>query len=802
MQKPSIKPNIELAKHIEKLRAKNISNIVARDTIIFWGTAADKSYLYTLKGCIGNNTVLLRLEPITTTYMVKMFCAEKKVTKVISTSVALLEKLLDWNKRAAPSLDAYAGSYFKLAPLKADGKEIEIVFINPLKQLMTVPYGTFMATRLISKLIAPENWKSAASFSWEVLTPEIESARFAKFSTAFLIAIDIETFKENATIRCVSYTAFFYGNEQHTDIQSHSVVLPLIDEYSLGILRKWNTNLRAPKVMQGGMYDIAYLSRYSAPVYNYLFDTASLFHSWYSELPKDLGFLNAFFVRDATYWKDLAETNDLFEYYRYCALDSWGTGNALLMMLLEAPQWVLQNYVLEFPTIFPCHLAEMTGIERDTARLYTAYIEAEKEIIKLSGELDRILGTREFNVSSPKQMRSLLIILGCADLDSTGANDLAKARFRHPLNARIIGKVLAIRKQKKLVSTYLTPGKEFSRLDKSGSRVLFSLKPYATDTSRLASREHHFWCGVNIQNTPRGTLVKSTMKADPGFYLAEVDLEQAESRDTAYISGDSALIDAVENSADFHAMNASNFFGVPFHKIYDADNHKVLDKKLRDLAKRVNHGANYNMGAYVMVDTMGEEKIVEAQKLLNLPPVWDYVHVAEHLLEVFHTTYPGIKRTYYAGMVEEVMRVHRLQSTAVHYCADPMEYTARVVTAARWTRFCFGNPTKSKSHLNAYVAHCPQSLNAQTLNKAWIRIFIDIAIHPKHSQNFKLVAQIHDSILFQYRIGHEYLCDMVKERMEIPITIRAYDGRVRSFMVPAAVKKGKDPGATYWSELE
>ena len=55
------------------------------------------------------------------------------------------------------------------------------------------------------------------------------------------------------------------------------------------------------------------------------------------------------------------------------------------------------------------------------------------------------------------------------------------------------------------------------------------------------------------------------------------------------------------------------------------------------------------------------------------------------------------------------------------------------------------------------------------------------------------------------RIGHSYINDMVKERMEIPITLKGYDDKIRTFVVPAGIKSGrKDTGgiATYWSETE
>ena len=49
---------------------------------------------------------------------------------------------------------------------------------------------------------------------------------------------------------------------------------------------------------------------------------------------------------------------------------------------------------------------------------------------------------------------------------------------------------------------------------------------------------------------------------------------------------------------------------------------------------------------------------------------------------------------------------------------------------------------------------------------------------------------------------------MVRERMEIPVTLKGYDGVIRTFVVPAGVKKGdhligaSKGKATHWSMTE
>jgi DNA polymerase I-like protein with 3'-5' exonuclease and polymerase domains len=735
---------------------------VNHELLLFLGTSADKPFLPTLKGCVGSAKVFLSTEPIQTLYEVDSYCKKRGITGVITTSSVLLSKLLPQSTSSkAPSIDNFAGSVFTK-------NGIEYVIVHPLEHTITVPYGKFLLKRYTSKLVYKDRWPIAPEFNWCILSPSNIEHEYNLATSSCLMAVDIETYKENLAIRCVGFTTLTMVNGKYV---SRSTVLPLDSDFAVAWCQKF-LDLPVQKILQNGKYDINYLMRYGLILRNYAWDTATLMHSWYSELPKDLASLSAFFVRESMYWKDLAETNDLETYYLYNAKDTHQTALVLLGWISEAPSWACNNYKLEFPVLFPCIQSELTGIKRDLPRLIKANNDFTQKVEDANTRLSLELGVPSFNTNSPVQKKALLKILGCGDLDATDEKNLAKARLRHPLNARILSQVSSIQKDRKLLSTYLVEGKELNE------RILYSLNPHGTDTGRLASKEHHFWCGLQIQNIPRGKDVKATLCADDGFYLGESDLEQAESRDTAYITGDQNLIKAVSSGRDFHATNASSFFGIPYESIYDDSTGKTLDKKLRDLAKRVNHGASYNMGWSVLIDTMGEDKILEAQRLLKLPARWTLREVAEHLLNVFTLTYPDVRIGYQDW-------IKRTVST-----------NSKLTGATGWTRYCFSDPTKSKQALNAYVAHNPQSLNAMTLNKAFIKVFTDVALpNPK---DFKLLAQIHDSIFFQYRIGREDLAFKVKELMEIPVQIKDIKGIQRTFTVPAALKMGKK----YWSELE
>lgn len=735
--------------------------------VLFLGTEEDKPYLQQLRA-VAKGDVAIKFSLAACPYpaMAEGLAKRLGATRILTTCPALLAALVGAaaGGRAKPKISNYAGSMFHRG-------EYQYVILDPLQQLVTTRTGRFLTTRYCSKLTAPPLWYAPAAFSWTQVTPTNIEQLLAAMQDALMVGVDIETRQEQLAITCVSFTAL------HPDLTTTSVVIELSDMLAVSWMRRFCWELKAPKVLQNGKYDISYLTRWNSPLYNYMLDTIAMMHCTYSELPKSLDALAVFWLWDAQYWKDLAKSGDKQEYFRYNALDSWYAVQIAVVWLQDAPAYAVDNYCAEFPLVFPTHLSDMTGVARDMERLGEASKERSAAVAVMQQQLEVQVGAAGFNPGSPKQVMQLLRAFSCADLGSSEEKNLRKAALRHPLYSRVLNKVLDIRGENKLLSTYLVAGKELE------GTILYSLVPWGTDTGRLASQESAFWCGLQIQNIPRGDAVKRTLVAYDGFRFAECDLEQAESRDTAYISGDEALIAAVESSNDFHSTNASAFFGVPYELIYDNATGKTKDKVLRDTAKRVNHGANYNMGANVLVDTMGETAVAAAKQVLGLPALWSLKQVAEYLLGVFHKTYPNIRRYYYTGVVQQVTNSKLLRG------------------ATGWTRYCFGNPATDKRDLNAYVAHCPQSLNAMKLNKAYLRVFYEVAL--PNPTTFRLCAQIHDSILFQFAEGSEHHMQEVQERMEITIDIVAATGKRYRYTVPAALKAGADgAGARYWSDTE
>jgi DNA polymerase I-like protein with 3'-5' exonuclease and polymerase domains len=732
--------------------------------ILFLGTIEDKAYIHTL-GFLKQegHSVHVNLIKADMLSEVAMLCKRVDATYVLCTQEHLIAKLCSTASAKEQKLANYAGSWL------VDAKNnITYVFVHPLKQAVTKTYGQFLLERYAAKITKPAKWIRQDEFNWSLLnTGDEYELAIRDCELADVVSIDIET-RPALSISSISYTCVFIrGNNsrQVAPASTKTYVVPLpygldVSDYQYRFTQVGRLNSTSTaKVLQNGKYDIAYFNFFGVPITNYLFDTAVCHHVWYAELPKALGTIAAFYLHKPIYWKHEGDSGNDYDLYRYNALDTWYTAWALLAWMQEAPQWATKNYLLEFPVLYPCILAEATGLLVNMESFEAIKKEKEADRDNARSLLGRLLGVPNFNPGSPKQVGAFMKAIGCGDLEGTKEVNLKKAAYRHPFNHYLTEKILDYRGAAKLVSTYLVPNKIFR------GRILYSLTPYGTKTGRLSSQEHAFDTGLNIQNIPRTeegqTSIKNYMEADEGFLIGECDYAQNESRTTGYITGDTVLIQNVDSDLDFHKSNASMFFGVPYGEV---------SKELRQLSKPVNHGKNYNMGDEVLVDTMGLELVFKAARLLKLPKNYTAKMIAAYLGKCFSSTYKVVSGVY----------PNWIKATVTN--------TRLLIGATGWTRYCFGNPLKSKMALNAYIAHPPQSLGAMLLNRAYLRIYNEV--WRSNYKNFKLNAQIHDSNLFQYRIGHEYLADMVAACMINETKVTDIGGITRTLVVPVDLSIG------------
>lgn len=737
-------------------------------TIALFGSPEDRAYLERFRPLVGTHPIKVNLTDegylSSVAAKVKAHGIEAIICTNSTTLVTLLNTQSDFrhpvDKRGTKkrlTLDDYAGSFFTIPKEKlGTDKEISVLVLNPLQHLVTTPEGTFVFKRFISKITDAARWFPQTPFTWQVWKPSDSDALLARFSGATLLAVDIETYvgDEHRRIHCVGYAALF------PDGSTHSVVVPFKDMLAHQFVRRLNDSA-PPKIFQNGMYDNLYFLRWNVPCRNWLYDTQHLFHGWYSELPKRLDFITAFAVREIRYWKDDSAGSE-YNLFEYNARDCWATLTAWCSLISEVPKWALDNYLLEFPLVFPCLHMEADGLSLDRAKFDSARADAESKLEIQRRKISAWLGD-DFNPASPDQCKRLLKVLGMGDVESADSKAMNACAAVHPFNELIVSALLAYRKQAKLLSTYFKWDKFWN------GRLYYKTNPAGTDTGRLASTESSFWTGLQIQNIPQGKAVKSWIQSDPGWDgLAEGDYAQSEARCVGYMSGCTALIDLVESDKDYHSWNAHKFFGVAY---------EAVDKPLRNLSKRVNHGSNYNMGAGVLLETMGPKSVAEARILLKLPAKWTLTQVCQHLLRTYEQTYPEVKRDWY----DEIKRTIKL--------------TKKLVSPIGWTRHFFADPTSSKPALNAAVAHGPQNLSVGIINTVFYRIWHD-TVYGDLVGKVRLKAQIHDSIFFVYRGADTP--DIVCSRMKTSVDVKGTDGIIRTMIIPPDMNAGQ----TYWGDLK
>lgn len=300
----------------------------------------------------------------------------------------------------------------------------------------------------------------------------------------------------------------------------------------------------------------------------------------------------------------------------------------------------------------------------------------------------------------------------------------------------IVSTILAIRDTNGLIKT-LSSGVD------SDQRIRVSYNIAGTETGRWSSSKNVFGSGTNFQNiTPS---IRDIFIADEGMMLAYADLEQAESRVVAYVSGDKGYIEACEE-ADLHSIVAKMVFGVS-----GEDVHKSYYRHFsyRDIAKRAGHATNYMATPYTL------------SKRLKIP-----VKTCEEFQHLYFSAFPGIRDWHKSVQV-------RLQTEG------------KIVTALGRERQFFGRKFEDAT-LREAIAYEPQSTVADILNIGLLSIYTNL--EPK----VQLLAQVHDAVLFQFPENDLPLAARASSFLSIPIKINS-----QTMTIPVETKVGFD-----WKNME
>lgn len=277
-------------------------------------------------------------------------------------------------------------------------------------------------------------------------------------------------------------------------------------------------------------------------------------------------------------------------------------------------------------------LVDPVRVEENRARLQAA-ADVQDAIMQ---EIAISVGFGPINCNSPIQLSNLLFNTMKMPRKfgvSTSVDILEKL----PQTPFIVA-LRAHRKIFKALSTYVTP---VAKNTDDDGRIHSSYLIHGTATGRLASRD------PNLQNIPRDPQIRGQFVPPPGKCYVDVDLNQAELRSLAALSGDPVLCAIYNdpNSEGLHEVVRASIYGMyedwseaefkAFQrKWYIPDQDHELIKKLvlkeqKMRAKNVNFGIIYGITAAGLSEQI-EDSPNEALRMLSawgkkFPVAWGFI---------------------------------------------------------------------------------------------------------------------------------------------------------------------------------
>jgi DNA polymerase-1 len=268
----------------------------------------------------------------------------------------------------------------------------------------------------------------------------------------------------------------------------------------------------------------------------------------------------------------------------------------------------------------------IAGMERAGVRIDADFFrhmsqDLEARIRKLEEEIYAIAG-EPFNINSTQQLSDILFKK--LQLPHERLKKIASGHFSTAADVLedlkpsdttgIISLILEHRELGKLKGTYVDALPVM--INRETGRIHTSFSQTGAVTGRLASSN------PNLQNIPVRSEVGQQLRrgfvTDPGCLFLSADYSQVELRILAHVTQDEALLEAFREDQDIHTTTAAAVYGVA---------PETVTKLQRNLAKVVNFGIIYGMGAYRLQRESG----------LTLAE-------AENYIKNYFARFPGIRR--------------------------------------------------------------------------------------------------------------------------------------------------------------
>lgn len=360
----------------------------------------------------------------------------------------------------------------------------------------------------------------------------------------------------------------------------------------------------------------------------------------------------------------------------------------------------------------------------DLSKKYNTYLDnLKKEIYELAGQ--------EFNISSPKQLGEILydkmdITKGSkirikktgAGARSTKESELDKMADLHP----IIPKILEHREYSKLLSTYIDVILNLAKEDKE-HRIHPEFIQIGAVTGRMASTN------PSVQNIPikteLGRAIRSCFVSREGYDFVSIDYSQIELRIATILSGDKTMGEIFKKGEDIHTAVAK--------QVYKLESLDQVTLEMRRHAKAVNFGILYGMGVQALKKSIG---VTESE--------------AQDFYMNYYSTFKEL--------------ANYLQNCKID--AEKNGFTKTLFGRRRYFPELKSNIPFIKASGERMAINAPiQGTSADMIKLAMVQIDTYISKN-KLEEDVKMLASIHDEILFEVNKGKDKVIKDIQDIME------------------------------------
>lgn len=481
--------------------------------------------------------------------------------------------------------------------------------------------------------------------TWEYVDNPDKAKRFVEMCRDYtdLIAGDLETkgfSHQRDSILMAGYT--LDGNHVYVVPGTKREYLPVQNQLD-AVADMWES--QAKFSWHNGKFDIRFLQYqhqqaarvdHDTMLMSYSLDETRGIHDLetvsgdYLGSPNWKGILDAHKKKNQSY--DVIPEPVLTQYMCYDIANTFNLTGLLKSIIDQDDKSSIQYNETLIPSSAYLAKIEMRGMLVDQVRVeenrvaLQAKVDAHKDVIN---QIAIDVGFGPVNPNSPVQLSNLLYnTMKIPTKDRGTGKDVLEKLPQVP----IIKELLAYRKVIKGLSTYVTPLIDHLGLD---GAVHPSYLIHGTATGRLACRD------PNLQNIPRDPALRGQFIPRPGYCYMEVDLNQAELRSLAALSGDPELcrIYADPKSKGLHEEVRAQIYGYPtdwsaaqlqgyMNKWYTDSLDRVLEEqKMR--AKNVNFGIVYGITSAGLSEQI-EDTTQEAQRMLiawarKFPVAWGFI---------------------------------------------------------------------------------------------------------------------------------------------------------------------------------